>query len=555
MVQITRTCSLLGAAALLLAPMAAGANIEDRAELSAYARARVADQFGAAGDAAESYAAALALSPNNEVLAARALGQAIAAGDRRLALQAALVLQRSGQLAPDARLLLLTEALRTDNLRQAQLQADAIASNEVFSFMGPILSAWIEFERSKKKSLQVIETSSQNPLSAAYALEHRPLLLLAAGRWKDGIAQLTKLTASGSPRAQRLRIAGASLLARKGKKADALKLLEGDAAAIAAARNLIERGRPVPGEIASARAGIGEFLVRLALDLDRQEVGDLALSYAQLATFSAPDNGEAWLVAAELLAKRGQTAQALKLLDKLSADDPFAGGLPDLRVRLLTASGEKEKALAEAQAAANAPGAGVEDWTRLGEMLTELARHDEAASAFTRATELFAGSSTDQPEWALWLLRGSALLEAGKWPEAKSALERAYQLAPDQPLVLNYLGYSQLERRENLADAERLIKEASRLQPDNHSITDSLGWSYYVRGNLPKAIELLEKAASGEPADPAINEHLGDAYYSAGRRFEARYAWEAALLYAEDKDAKRLRAKIQTGLTRELAAP
>jgi Flp pilus assembly protein TadD len=155
----------------------------------------------------------------------------------------------------------------------------------------------------------------------------------------------------------------------------------------------------------------------------------------------------------------------------------------------------------------------------------------------------------------LWLLRGGALLEAGNWPDGKAALERAHKIAPDQPLVLNYLGYSQLERRENLAEAERLIREASRLQPDNHSITDSLGWTYYVRGNLPKAIELLEKAAAGEPGDSAINEHLGDAYYSAGRRFEARYAWEAALLYADEEPARRLRAKIQKGLTRELAAP
>jgi Flp pilus assembly protein TadD len=122
-------------------------------------------------------------------------------------------------------------------------------------------------------------------------------------------------------------------------------------------------------------------------------------------------------------------------------------------------------------------------------------------------------------------------------------------------LVLNYLGYSQLERRENLVEAEKLIREASRLRPDDAAITDSLGWAHYIRGNLPSAITLLEKAAAGQPADPAINEHLGDAYYSAGRRFEARYAWEAALLYAEDEDATRLRAKIEAGLTPKLAAP
>ena len=127
-------------------------------------------------------------------------------------------------------------------------------------------------------------------------------------------------------------------------------------------------------------------------------------------------------------------------------------------------------------------------------------------------------------------------------------------MAPQQPAVLNYLGYAQLERRENVAEALRLVAEAHRLAPENASITDSLGWAYYLTGDLPRAIELLETAARGEPADSTINEHLGDAYYRAGRRIEARFAWKAALVYAEGAEAERLRAKIDTGLTPQLAA-
>jgi Flp pilus assembly protein TadD len=120
--------------------------------------------------------------------------------------------------------------------------------------------------------------------------------------------------------------------------------------------------------------------------------------------------------------------------------------------------------------------------------------------------------------------------------------------------VLNYLGYAQLERRENLVEAERLVREAHRLAPDNAAITDSLGWALFLKGSLGEAIPLLEQAAQGEPADVEINEHLGDAYYAAGRRVDARYAWAAALVYAESEDATRLRAKIDRGLTHELAA-
>jgi Flp pilus assembly protein TadD len=145
--------------------------------------------------------------------------------------------------------------------------------------------------------------------------------------------------------------------------------------------------------------------------------------------------------------------------------------------------------------------------------------------------------------------------EAGDWPQARAALLEAHRIAPDEPLVLNYLGYAQLERRENIGEAEKLIQEASRLQPESPQITDSLGWAHYLQGNVLKAIELLERAVQGEPTDPAINEHLGDAYYSAGRRYEARYAWTAALHTAEEADTPRLRAKIEGGLRPELASP
>jgi Flp pilus assembly protein TadD len=197
----------------------------------------------------------------------------------------------------------------------------------------------------------------------------------------------------------------------------------------------------------------------------------------------------------------------------------------------------------------------VEVWTTLADLETQTGAYREAAAALDKAVALAAGGETNRPEWALQVMRGNALLQAGDWPAARQALQRANALAPNQPVVLNFLGYSQLERRENMVEATKLIERASALQPDDAAITDSLGWAYYIRGELPKAIPLLEKAAQGQPTDTAINEHLGDAYYAAGRRFHARYAWRAALLTADGKAADRLRAKIDLGLSPALAAP
>jgi len=296
------------------------------------------------------------------------------------------------------------------------------------------------------------------------------------------------------------------------------------------------------------------LMVRLSLDLHSQDLTPLAAMFARIATWLAPDNSETWMIAAELLAQQGRQGVAVPMLANVAADDPFAITVRDQRIRILLDGGDREAALADALAATRTPTAAATDWVRLGEVHAAMDRQAEAAAAFGRAIEVRREGDEAQAEWALWLMRGGALDQAGNWPEARQALRQAYRLAPEQPFVLNYLGYAQLVRREQPAEAERLIREAHRRAPDNNAIIDSLGWALYMRGQLAEAITLLEQAAEGEPADVEINEHLGDAYFAAGRRIEARFAWKAALVYAEGAAATRIAAKIEAGLTRELAA-
>jgi tetratricopeptide (TPR) repeat protein len=546
--------ALLAAAVLLPAP--AAASVDDGSALAAYVRARAADSSGAADQAARNYGAALALAPGNEVLAARALSQAIAAGDRVLALQAAHQLDSAGKLAPDGRLLLVGDAFRSKHWKEAGKQIERLEEDEVFSFMTPLLRAWLAQGSGKGNPLTLLDGASGNALAATYASEHRPLLLLAGGKAKEGALALEPLLEDQSIRSQRLRVAAAAMLARKGGRKEALAAVQGEAEALAEARRRLQAGQRLGGEIVTPAAGMAELLGRMAIDLNGQEVPQLALSFARLATFLAPENAESWLIASDLLAGQGRYEAALAALAKVGRDDVFAATAADRRMTVLVQANRTDEALAEARrATADAPSV-IDNWTRLGDILNQTQRHAEAAAAYGKALDLIkAGAEAQQPLWALWLLRGSALTQAGDWAGGKAALEEARRLGPDQPVVLNFLGYSQLERRENLAEAEKLIGEANRLQPDDAAITDSLGWAHYVRGDVGKAIELLEQAAQGQPADAAIAEHLGDAYYSAGRRYEARYAWRAALPYAEGPAADRLRTKIDTGLRPDLAAP
>ena len=550
-----RTLLLASALALPIAP--AAANVDEQTALAAYVRARLADSVGASDQAVRSYAAALALAPQNEILAARALDQGLAAGDRALALSAAKALDKAGKLKVDGRLLLLSEALRTRDWKGAGLQTDRIEEDEVFAFLAPLLRAWIAQGSGKGDPLAFLADLKENPLAAAYAGEQKALLLLAEGRTEQGIAALTQALEGAGARESRLRIAAAGQLARKGNRKGALALLEGETEALLAARATLARGGKLTGAIGSPSAGIAELFVRIALDLNSQDVPILALDFARLATFLAPDNSETWIVTSELLAGSKQHDSALDALKMVPAGDPFAGSAANTRIDLLVAAGRTEEALARAKAETEARPDAAPAWARLGDLYSRLKRPGDAADAYSRSLALVrnAGPELESRQWPLLLLQGSALVEAGRWSEGKRALEASYKLAPEQALVLNHLGYSQLERRENVAEAERLIREASRLQPDNAAITDSLGWAHFLRGDFPKAIELLERAARGEPADAAINEHLGDAYFKAGRRFEARYAWQAALLHAEGNAAARLRTKVDAGLTAETAAP
>jgi tetratricopeptide (TPR) repeat protein len=213
------------------------------------------------------------------------------------------------------------------------------------------------------------------------------------------------------------------------------------------------------------------------------------------------------------------------------------------------------EAFATASAAANAPGAGVNDYSRLGQVYDAMKRYNEAAATYSRAIAIAQAQDLKSQLWPLLLVQANSFEEAGRWPETKAALQQALAIAPDQPLLLNFMGYAKLEHHEDLDAAEAMIRKASELAPDDASITDSLGWAQFKRGKLDQAIATLQRAAEKDPDQADIQEHLGDALYKSGRRMEARFAWNASLVTAEDEVAARVKAKLASGLTPVNAAP
>jgi tetratricopeptide (TPR) repeat protein len=235
--------------------------------------------------------------------------------------------------------------------------------------------------------------------------------------------------------------------------------------------------------------------------------------------------------------------RALALIQEVRPKSPWAREADTLRIAVLDRMGQRDAAIALATKRSAAKEATADDARTLGDLLVAVGRFGEAADAYGAAMAREGGTG----DWVLNLQRGGAIEQAGRFEEALPYLRRAVELAPDEPVALNYLGYALAERGRDLPEAQALLEKARRLKPDDASITDSLGFAYARRGQTAKALPLLEQAAAAQPGDVEINEHLGDAYWASGRRYEARYAWRAASVHAEGADKTRLAAKLERG--------
>ena len=291
--------------------------------------------------------------------------------------------------------------------------------------------------------------------------------------------------------------------------------------------------------------GVSRLLARLASDLAAGEPSPLSIALTRAALRADSRYDGARVLLADALARNTIVDRALAVLDEIDPESPSAAAAAAERIDILSNANRDGEALAAAKNRVDQKGADAADWQRYADLLLTTGNPAEAATYYQR---IIAADGDKGGTWGAWLQYGGALDQAGRWPEARDALEKAVARGPAQPLALNYLGFAQVEHGDDIPASIKLLERATRLDPTNASITDSLGWAYHLSGNTSRALLLLETAAQAEPANTEIGDHLGDAYWSIGRNYEARYAWRAALLTAEPSEAARITAKIANGL-------
>lgn len=325
---------------------------------------------------------------------------------------------------------------------------------------------------------------------------------------------------------------------------------EGDILAIRAA---LADGQRIPlTAVTTPQDGMAEAMFSVAGALSADPSDEFALLHARLALHLRPDHADAILLTGRLLSQNRQYALADTAYAQIPADAAFALGAQLGRAEALFNLGDTDGAIAQLRALSETHPTSVVAQNTLGDFLRRQEQFTAAAEAYSRAIDLL-----DPPEprhWVVFYSRAIANERAGNWPEAEVDFRRALELSPDQPGVLNYLGYSMTEQGGDLDEALAMIERAVAAEPDNGYYIDSLAWALFRMGRYEEALPPMERAAELLPVDPVLTDHLGDVYWAVGRDREARFQWRRALSYGEhpDLDLDRVRRKLAVGLDRVL---
>jgi Flp pilus assembly protein TadD len=524
-------------------PVYAGA-WEGGSAYGAYLAGRAALNRGNAGAAAEYLTRAAAEAPGQAFLDERAFTAAILAGD----VPRAAAIADGGRLdAPGAAdlatLVRATEALASGQGREARklLQGPFTHPPAVraAALLRPVVAAaagdW-------KTATEPAPATGNRTLDAVARLTRADLLELR-GRHDEAMAE-HDLLAREFPDTPFLILARAAFLERRGRTAEAvavydaaLKLAPGDADLLAR-RARAEAGRdrsPTPTLDRTA----ANALAALAGASFAERQAELAVAYLRLSLRLDPTQGQNWVLLGDVFNAIGQRAAARQAWRSVPDD---ARQKPDALLRLAGSlvADEPEAALALARDAAERssnPRANL----AVAEILSAQEKYAEAVDLL-RAEPL-----EDEPRW--WFLLGAALERSGRWTEAEPILSKALELRPDDPEILNYVGYSWIDRGIKLKEGLALVEKAVAAAPQSGAIQDSLAWAHYRLGDYDKAVELLELAVKLEPGNPEINDHLGDAYWKTGRRIEAEFQWRRVLTLDPSPAQKAsVESKLKSGL-------
>ncbi len=521
-----------------------------------YLAGRVAEQDHDYDNGADQLDQALTQFPNDTELQYGAFRLRLYAGrvDAAAKLAPEVLAARPGD--GFANLVMAAQQIKRGDYRAAEQQIGRIGAENQLGPLRDYVLAWL---KAGEKDFAGARASLAKLKPATGERAEAPALIIAAEIDEmagDRAAAETKYrrAAELDPTGLRTMLSAADGLRRLGRIDDARSLLKtyGEKFSDSVVMDgLLSPNAPAP-KPPTAASGIADILFDIGgiLSADpRNQRTDLALIFEELAVDLKPDADFAWLMIAGLYEQFGDVPKAVAALAKISPNSPLAW-----QARLRTAALDaQENRLDQAITRLRALVAEKPDRIDAALTLADLLRSKERYAQALEAYDIAISRLPKQPDeryWPVYFGRGMVLERLKQWPRAEADMKHALELSPEQPFVLNYLGYSWIDQGIHLEEGMKMLTRATELRPDDGAISDSVGWAYYRLGQFDTAVEWLERAIEQKGDDATVVEHLGDVYWHVGRHREARFQWERALNQKPDKDrVPIIKDKLANGLS------
>lgn len=544
----------LCALALPVSPAVAQRSAEVLRDAGAYLAAREASFAGDFAQGLPYFERLLAAQPDDPAIRERLITSLMALGQFPRAADLAGPL---AQVAPGnaaAALARLTQAFAARDYAQVLAVIDTIPGPAPIDSLA---AAWAHLGQGRMtEALAVLDTVSTQSGMGPFANYCRALMLAHVGDAEGALAIIEDpATGVAGSLNRRGTLAHVQLLGLAARFDEAIALMDErfpirNDPRLARLREAYATGQSLPFDlIGSAADGMAEVYAVIAAAMRSSNQTQDALVHAQAALAINPGLTDARILVGQIFQDLGQHEQAADAFARIGAEDGFGLVAAMGRASTLEARGRIDEAIDVARAAVDQEPESLIAPQILGDVLRRANRHAEAIDAYSRAIELHqqAGQAI---EWQLWFSRAVAFERTGQWPQAEADFRAALAIDPDQPTVLNYLGYSLVERREKLDEALDMIERAVAGEPDSGYIVDSLAWALFRLGRYTEALPHMERAVALLPTDPILNDHLGDVYWAVGRYREAEFQWRRALSFGphDDLDMDRVRRKIDVGL-------
>lgn len=520
-----------------------------------YLAARHASVERDATSAAAFYRSALRTDPKNNELLDRAFISSVDDGDIDEAVKLAeriLAIDKTNRVA---RLVVGVHDLKLKKYATAQSNINQSIRGPITDLVATLLSGWAAYGAGDAKgAVATIDKLAGPEWYPLFKDLHAGMILENAGKEKDAGARFERAYKLDDSML-RVTEAYARWLSRNKDAASATAVYEAFDKKLARHPLIVDglretkAGKKLPSLVDSAQAGAAEALYGIGATLTRRGGEDLALVYLQLALYLQPNHPLALLSLADLYESVKRPQMAIKIYERVPSTSPLKRNAQIQLAIDLDSADRTDESIKILKGVITEDSKDLEAIMALGNLERGRKKFGDCGATYSRGIDaLPAGNDKANSVW--YYYRGICEERSKEWSKAEADMKKALELQPDQPHVLNYLGYSWIDQGVNLDEGMKMIKRAVEQRPDDGYIVDSLGWAYYRIGNYEEAVKNLERAIDLKPEDPTINDHLGDAYWRVGRTLEAKFQWAHARdLKPEPEELPKIEAKIANGMS------